>query len=147
RRAIEAGPLQRAIQQLAGRPDERMPTEIFLVAGLLADEHQRRGSWTFAEDGLRAALVEVTRLAPGGRRPHRGQSRSSRNQVSGRAPLAHSRRRPANSVAAPPSWREPSRCPAEPSSNPRPSTPPAMRRSPRPTPRAAATPSPPTRPP
>ena len=40
--ARDAQRLQRAVQQLAGRPDEGMALQVFLVARLLADEHQRR---------------------------------------------------------------------------------------------------------
>ena len=38
--AIDAGLRERAVEQLAGRADERMAGEIFRVARLLADQHQ-----------------------------------------------------------------------------------------------------------
>ncbi len=62
--AVDPGFLERPVEQLSGGPDERPAGEVLLVAGLLADEHQP-GLWpSFAEDGLRARLPEVTAFAP-----------------------------------------------------------------------------------
>src|SRR3954453_6850376 len=58
--AIDLGFLERAIEQLAGWPDERLSGEILLVAWLLAQEQQLRPLRTFAEDGLRSELIEMT---------------------------------------------------------------------------------------
>src|SRR4051794_2917812 len=58
--AIDARFFERAIEQLAGGPDERLSGEIFLVAGLLAEEQQLRAFRSFAEDGLRSTFVEMT---------------------------------------------------------------------------------------
>ena len=56
--AVHARLGQRLVQQLPRRPDEGPPGQILLVAGLLADEHQRRVQRAFAEHGLRRVLVE-----------------------------------------------------------------------------------------
>jgi hypothetical protein len=37
--ALDAGFLQRAVEHLSGRSDERFAGEVFLVAGLFADQH------------------------------------------------------------------------------------------------------------
>ena len=58
-RAVDPGLLQRRVEQLAGRADERPSGEVFLVARLLADEHDRRVERPFAEHGLGRMLVEV----------------------------------------------------------------------------------------
>jgi len=50
--AVDAGFVQGTVEDFAGRADERPPGEIFLVAGLLADQHDRRVRRTFAEHGL-----------------------------------------------------------------------------------------------
>ena len=42
-----------------GRTDERPAGQVLLVAGLLADEHDRRVERAFAEHRLRRVLVEV----------------------------------------------------------------------------------------
>ena len=44
--------LQRAIHQLAGRPDEGVALTVFLIARLLTDQHQRRAQRPFAPHGL-----------------------------------------------------------------------------------------------
>jgi hypothetical protein len=64
--AIDACLLERAIEQLSCRSDERMTGEILRVARLLADEHQASTSRAFAEDRLCSALVQVARLTAGG---------------------------------------------------------------------------------
>src|SRR5262249_46246287 len=61
-RAFDGGLLERPLQELAGRADERSAGEVLLVSGLLADEHHQRVRSSFAEDGLRRPLPEVTRL-------------------------------------------------------------------------------------
>ena len=43
---------QRAPQQLAGRAHEGLAAQVFLVAGLLADQHQRRAALSLAVHGL-----------------------------------------------------------------------------------------------
>jgi hypothetical protein len=40
-----------------------MALQIFLIAGLLADQHQRRAGRAFAEHGLRRELVKVAARA------------------------------------------------------------------------------------
>src|SRR6266550_875751 len=58
-RAVDARLVERAIEQSAGGTDERLPLQIFRVAGLLADEHHRRRLLSLTEDGLRACLPEI----------------------------------------------------------------------------------------
>jgi hypothetical protein len=67
-RAVEAGRFERAVEHLSGRTDEGATLQIFLIARLLAHEHQVRVGRTFAKHGLRRVLIEVaaragTRLA------------------------------------------------------------------------------------
>src|ERR671922_12931 len=57
--------LERPVEQLPGRADERFAGLVLLIAGLLADEHRLRFRQSFAEDGLRPGLPEGARLASG----------------------------------------------------------------------------------
>src|SRR4029078_6060924 len=59
--------LEGRFKRFARRSDERVPGEILGVPGLLADEHDLGLAGSFAEQRLRAALVEVARavLLPG----------------------------------------------------------------------------------
>ena len=52
RRAVDPGLLERDVEQLPGRADERPSGEVLLVTRLLADEHDRGIQRTFAEHGL-----------------------------------------------------------------------------------------------
>src|SRR5262249_19762188 len=61
--AVETGLPERAVEHLAGRADERSVAEIFLVAGLLADEHDARVGGTASEHGLRGLPEKRTALA------------------------------------------------------------------------------------
>jgi len=54
---------QRPVQQSACRSDEGMALDVFLVAWLLAHEHQARAGRSLAEDCLRSSLPEVARTA------------------------------------------------------------------------------------
>src|SRR4051812_42813539 len=54
---------ERRIKQPTRGPDERAPGDVLLVAGLLADEHDRSVERTFAEHRLRRMLVKVAALA------------------------------------------------------------------------------------
>jgi hypothetical protein len=54
--AVAAGSLQRAVEHVASRADEGTARADFLVPGLLADQHQRRVRWTFAEYRLGGVL-------------------------------------------------------------------------------------------
>ncbi len=64
--AVDAGLLQRPVEHLAGRADEGMAGEVLLVAGLLADQHQRRMVRAFAEHGLRGILPQRAGAAGSG---------------------------------------------------------------------------------
>ena len=59
RAAVDPGLAERAVEQLAGRADERAAGEILLVARLLADEQDPGVERAFAEHGLGRAFVEV----------------------------------------------------------------------------------------
>src|SRR5580765_1049690 len=61
--ALQPGFGQRPVEHLARRPDERRSLKIFLIAGLLADEHDPRAGRPKAEDGLRGVAVELAALA------------------------------------------------------------------------------------
>src|SRR5471032_436311 len=68
--AVHAGFIERSIKQGTGGPDKRLALQVLLIAGLFANEHQRRMLWTRPWDSLRgrlpqdaaAALIEVLRL-------------------------------------------------------------------------------------
>src|SRR5262249_6291584 len=49
---------QRAVEDAPGRADERLAAEVFLVAGLLADEHDVRGPAALARHRLGCVFVE-----------------------------------------------------------------------------------------
>src|SRR4051812_615678 len=66
-RAIDARFRQRLVEQAPGRPDERLARQIFLVARLLADEHDLGLLRPRAEDRLRAAFVQIAAAAIFGR--------------------------------------------------------------------------------
>ena len=51
--AVDARLRESLVENAASRADERMPGEIFLVAGLLTYEDGGRRAWPLAEDGLR----------------------------------------------------------------------------------------------
>src|SRR5438093_2038706 len=93
RGAIDAGVLERAIEQLAGRSDERMSREVFGIARLLADEHELSFAPAFAEDGLRASLVQIASLTVSRRLADGGQRRSIRNPFGGVGSRAFRHRR------------------------------------------------------
>lgn len=61
--ALDAGALQRLVEQAAGRPHEGLAGDVLAVARHLADQHQASILPTFTKDGLRAALPQWTALA------------------------------------------------------------------------------------
>ena len=65
-RPVDAGFFQCAVEHLPGRSDKRFAGEIFLVAGLLADQHHLRMLRAFAEHGLGRIFPERTGAAIGG---------------------------------------------------------------------------------
>src|SRR6187401_1524723 len=66
-RPVDPDVRERAIEKTPRGTDERLAREVFLVAGLLADEHQRRCvGMAISEDGLRRAFVQVTCTAVSG---------------------------------------------------------------------------------
>ena len=50
--AVDSGFGERAIEQLAGRPDEWFAAAVFLVARLLAEEEEAGAFRSFAKNGL-----------------------------------------------------------------------------------------------
>ena len=66
-RSIDSRLDQRFVEEVSGRPDERLSLQIFLIAGLLANKHYGRCRFPFAEDGLRSRSPQVASLAAGGR--------------------------------------------------------------------------------
>jgi hypothetical protein len=60
---IDAGIVKCAIQNLACRTNERSPRAIFLVSGLLPDNHQIRSIGALARYSLGGVLVERAALA------------------------------------------------------------------------------------
>ena len=72
--AVDAGFLQRSVEQTAGGADEWMAGPVLLITRLLADEDDTRGGWAFAEDHLGGVSVKRARLAvrgPGAKRLER----------------------------------------------------------------------------
>src|SRR6266545_3396366 len=55
----DAGIGERLVEKRAGRTDKWLALKIFLVAGLLADEHRPRALRSFAEYRLRRVLIQV----------------------------------------------------------------------------------------
>jgi len=68
-RAIDLGLRERFVQQPPGRAYKGLPCLVFLVAGLLSDEHHRSRLRALPEDGLGAELPQVAALAAGRRLP------------------------------------------------------------------------------
>src|SRR5437868_5890891 len=66
RGAVDPRFLERRIEQRAGGTDERPPGKVLLVAGLLADEHDRGVEWALAEHRLGGMLVEIAAGAVAG---------------------------------------------------------------------------------
>src|SRR5688572_3217463 len=52
-RTVDAGLLERIVQDAPCRPNERVSGEVFIVAGLLADKHHLGHRGAFAENRLR----------------------------------------------------------------------------------------------
>src|ERR1700756_1165206 len=63
--AVDAGFIERAVEHLPGRTHERFAGKVFLVAGLLADQHYLRMLRALAEHGLRRVFPERTGAAAG----------------------------------------------------------------------------------
>jgi hypothetical protein len=55
--------LERAIHNLASRPDERFARDILGIPRLFADQHHRCALWSFTKNSLSSAFVQVTRSA------------------------------------------------------------------------------------
>jgi hypothetical protein len=70
----DTGLLEGPVEHLAGGSDERPAQEILLIAGLLADEQERRAARALPEDSLRGVLVEVAALAGSRGGPEGGQA-------------------------------------------------------------------------
>jgi len=56
--AVDAGGLERPVEEASGGPDEGQPLAVLLVAGLLADQHDLRVLVAGAEHRLRSVLPE-----------------------------------------------------------------------------------------
>src|SRR5258707_247610 len=65
-RPFNAGFFKRAIEYLSRRSHERFAGDIFLIAGLLADQHDLGMLRAFAEHGLRRIFPEMTGAAAAG---------------------------------------------------------------------------------
>src|SRR5688572_27835736 len=63
RRARQAGVREGTLEQSACRTDEGMPLPIFLIAWLLAYQHDGRTAWAFAEHGLSGLTREIATAA------------------------------------------------------------------------------------
>jgi hypothetical protein len=74
RDSIDTSGDERTIEQLSRRPDERFTRAVFLIAGLLAHEHDARPRWARTENG-------AGRVAPQGTRPTRFRRLSQSSEV------------------------------------------------------------------
>jgi hypothetical protein len=63
--AIDAGSIERFIENSSGGPDEWASLYVFLIPRLFTDEHHSWIRTTFTENGLRSQFPEVTCLAVG----------------------------------------------------------------------------------
>ena len=54
---------QRLIHDFSGGSNERFARDVFVIAGLFANEHDRRALWPFAKHSLRGPLVKMARRA------------------------------------------------------------------------------------
>jgi hypothetical protein len=61
--AIYSRLFQRLIHDFSGGSNERFARDVFVIAWLFANEHDRRAPWPFAKHNLRGPLVKVTRPA------------------------------------------------------------------------------------
>src|SRR5436190_9759459 len=77
---VDPGFLERLVQELPRRADERLALLVLLIAGLLADEHHLRLGGALAEDGLRPGLVQRASGAAGGRLLQLRDARLLRNE-------------------------------------------------------------------
>jgi hypothetical protein len=59
------GLFERAIENPAGRTDERFASQVFLIAGLLAHKHQARAKSPLARNNLRCRFIEQAAHATG----------------------------------------------------------------------------------
>ena len=57
-RPIDSRLSEAVVEQFAGRSDKGLPGDVFRIAGLLADQHQKRILGALAEYGLGGPLVE-----------------------------------------------------------------------------------------
>ena len=64
--AVDSGGRQALVEDASRRADEGLAGEVLLVAGLLADEDDRRALQPLAEDRLRPGFPQVACLAPRG---------------------------------------------------------------------------------
>jgi len=67
--AIDRRALKCAVEDAAGRSNERVALAILAVAWLFADEQDARGGGSFSEHGLRSFPVQLTVRAPRRRTP------------------------------------------------------------------------------
>ena len=61
--AIDAGLFQRMVEQLAGRPNKRAPVAIFLITGLLANQHDGSFGSSLPENGLGGVPPQIASMA------------------------------------------------------------------------------------
>lgn len=83
--AVDAGRVERAVEQLARWSDEGPPRLVLLITGLFSDDHHMRGGRPFAEHGLRTQLEQIAPFTALRRCPQLGQRWAGRDEVSGRA--------------------------------------------------------------
>src|SRR5438045_1079853 len=82
-RAIDVGGGEGFVEQAAGGADEGLAGEVFLVAGLFADEDEAGGGGAFAEDDVGGAAVEGAALAFGGGAGEGGEGDFAGEEIGG----------------------------------------------------------------
>jgi hypothetical protein len=75
---VDANLLERLVQEMSGGAYEGLPDAVFLVAGLLADEHDPGVVGTLAEYGLGRRFPEVACAAAAGGTADRVESATTR---------------------------------------------------------------------
>jgi hypothetical protein len=63
--AVDAGPVERFVEDTPGRPDEDVTLEILAIARLFAGQEELRPARPLAEDGLRRSLPQLAGATTG----------------------------------------------------------------------------------
>ena len=79
--AVQARLLHGLVQHAAGRPDEGVTRQIFVVSRLLPDQHHARRARAFTKHRLRGVPVQRAAATPLNRQAHRSHGGSRRQEL------------------------------------------------------------------